>query len=126
LIGETERTARARVQQEGLETAGVATIESSEYPADSVIAQDPPAGAQGTRVSVLINRGEPASSFVMPDLIGIAGDEAVAVLRSHGLRVTIAGHQPYPGVPPGIVLRQNPSAGFEILPDRTISLEVSR
>jgi beta-lactam-binding protein with PASTA domain len=62
----------------------------------------------------------------MPDLIGVSGDEAVAVLRSRGLRVTIAGHQLYPGAPPGIILRQSPSAGFEITSDQPISLEVSR
>jgi beta-lactam-binding protein with PASTA domain len=126
LIGETERTARARVQQDGLETTGIADIKSSEYPADSVVAQDPAPGARSTRVGLLVNRGERAASFVMPDLIGVAGDEAVAVLRGRGLRVTIVGHQPYPGAPPGIILRQSPSAGFEITPDQPISLEVSR
>jgi beta-lactam-binding protein with PASTA domain len=126
LIGETERTARSRVQQDGLETSGVADIRSADYPADSVVAQDPAPGTRNTRVGVLVNRGERASSFVMPDLIGVSGDEAVAVLRAGGLRVTIAAHQSYPGAPPGIILRQSPSAGFEITPDQPISLEVSR
>jgi len=126
LIGETERTARARIQQDGLEAAAMADIQSSEYPADSVVAQDPAPGARSARVGLLVNRGARASSFVMPDLIGVSGDEAVAVLRSRGLRVTIAGLQPYPGAPPGIILRQSPSAGFEITPDQPISLEVSR
>jgi beta-lactam-binding protein with PASTA domain len=126
LIGETERTARARVQQDGLETTGIADIKSSEYPAGSVVAQDPAPGARSTRVGLLVNRGERAASFVMPDLIGVAGDDAVVVLRSRGLRVTIVGHQPYPGAPPGIILRQSPPAGFEITSDQPISLEVSR
>ena len=126
MIGETERSARARVQQDGLETTGVADIKSSDYPADSVVAQDPAPGAHSTRVGLLVNRGERAASYVMPDLIGVASDEAVAVLRGRGLRVTIVAHQPYPGAPPGIILRQSPSAGFEITPDQPISLEVSR
>jgi beta-lactam-binding protein with PASTA domain len=126
LIGDPERTAQARLQQDGLEIAGIADIKSSEYAADSVVAQDPAPGARSTRVGLLVNRGERASTFVMPDLIGVSGDEAVAVLRSRGLRVTIAGHQLYPGAPPGIILRQSPSAGFEITSDQPISLEVSR
>lgn len=126
LVGETERSARARVQQDGLETAGTADIHSSDYPAESVVAQDPAPGTHGTRVGLLVNRGERAASFVMPDLIGVAGDDAISVLRARGLRVTIVAHQPYPGAPPGIVLRQSPSAGFEIMPDQPISLEVSR
>jgi beta-lactam-binding protein with PASTA domain len=126
LLGETERTARARLMQDGLELAGVGDVRSSEHPADTVVAQDPAAGAHNPRVSILVNRGERARSYVMPDLIGVAGDQAVAVLRGHGLRVAIVASQSYPGAPAGIVIRQNPSAGFEILPDQPISLEVSR
>ena len=32
----------------------------------------------------------------------------------------------YPGVAPGIVIRQSPQAGFQITPGEPISLEVSR
>ena len=45
----------------------------------------------------------------MPDLIGVAGDAAVDLLRSRGLRVAIVAQQPYPGVPSGIILRQFPA-----------------
>jgi len=126
LVGETERTARARVVQDGLELAGVADIRSSSYPADSVVAQDPAPGTHGSRVGVLVNRGERARSYVMPDLIGITGDDAVAVLRACGLRVTIVGTQSYPGAPAGVILRQSPSAGSAVTPDQPISLEVAR
>ncbi|MEI6667963.1 MAG: PASTA domain-containing protein [Acidobacteriota bacterium] len=126
LVGDNERTARARLQPDRIETTGLADIRSSDYPPDAVVAQEPAPGARSTKVSLLVNRGERAASFVMPDLIGVAGDEAVALLRSRGLRATIVGHQPYPGAPPGIILRQSPSAGFEITPEQPISLEVSR
>ena len=126
LVGETERLAQARLQQDGLETASLADIRSSDYAADSVVAQDPAPGSHGTRVGLLVNRGERMSGFVMPDLIGIAGDEALSVLRSRGLRVTVVAQQPYPGVPPGIILRQSPSAGFEVTANQPVSLEVSR
>ena len=39
---------------------------------------------------------------------------------------TIGGERPYPGIPAGIVLRQVPSAGFQIATGDPISLEVSR
>jgi beta-lactam-binding protein with PASTA domain len=48
------------------------------------------------------------------------------MLRSSGLRVAIVAQQPYPGVPTGTVLRQNPPAGFQITGEEPISLEVSR
>jgi beta-lactam-binding protein with PASTA domain len=77
-------------------------------------------------VGVVVNRGERAAGYVMPDLIGASSDAALDVLRSRGLRVSVVAQQPYPGVPSGIILRQSPAAGFQVTPDQPISLEVSR
>ena len=77
-------------------------------------------------VALLINRGERGMTYVMTDLIGINGGRAADVLRARGFRVAVVGDHPYPGVPPGIVLRQNPQAGFQNSPGETISLEISR
>ena len=52
-------------------------------------------------VSLLVNRGEQATTYVMPDVIGMDGDRAAEALRSRGFRVTIVGSQPYPGMPAG-------------------------
>jgi beta-lactam-binding protein with PASTA domain len=90
------------------------------------MAQEPAASAKGTEVALLINRGERSHYYVMPDLIGVTGARAVDLLRTRGFRVTIVGELPYPGAPPGIVLRQSPSAGFQIAAGDPISLEVSR
>jgi beta-lactam-binding protein with PASTA domain len=62
----------------------------------------------------------------MPDLIGLAGEPAAAVLRAAGFRVALVGQRPYPGVPAGIVIRQAPPSGFQIAPGQSISLEVTR
>ena len=48
------------------------------------------------------------------------------LLRARGFRVAVVGDHPYPGVPGGVVIRQNPQAGFQIAPGEAISLEVSR
>ena len=126
LTGESERTARLRVQQEGLEVGDVASIRSGDYPAAAVIAQAPPPKTHAARVSLLVNRGERGATYVMPDLIGVNGDRAADLLRGRGFRVAVVGDHPYPGVPAGVVLRQNPQAGFQIAPGEPISLEVSR
>ncbi len=125
-VGESERTAQVRIQQDGLELAGLSEIRSADYPADVVVAQTPPPSTKGGRVSLLVNRGQRAATYVMPDLIGVNGDRAADVLRSRGFRASVVGDHPYPGVPAGIVLRQNPQAGFQIAPGEPISLEVSR
>jgi beta-lactam-binding protein with PASTA domain len=77
-------------------------------------------------VALLVNRGERAATYVMPDLIGVDGDRAAEFLRRRGFRVAVTGTQPYPGVPSGVVLRQTPAGGFQIAPGDAIALEVSR
>jgi beta-lactam-binding protein with PASTA domain len=126
VTGESERAAQLRLQQDGLGVTSLAEVRSSNAPTGTVIAQDPPATARGTEVALLINRGERSQYYVMPDLIGVPGSRAVDLLRTRGFRVTIVGELPYPGVPAGIVLRQFPSAGFQIAAGDPISLEVSR
>jgi eukaryotic-like serine/threonine-protein kinase len=126
VAGETERAAQLRITQDGLEVGDVVAIRSSDYPAGAVVAQNPAARSSATRVSLLVNHGERGATFVMPDLIGINGDRAADLLRGRGFRVAVVGDHPYPGVPAGIVIRQNPQAGFQIAPGEPISLEVSR
>jgi serine/threonine-protein kinase len=118
-----------RAQQDGLQLAAIAEIRSADYPAGSVVAQNPPAKNSmpaGAKIALLVNRGEHGTTFVMPDLIGVNGDRAADLLRSHGFRVSVVGDHPYPGVPAGIVLRQSPQGGFQIGTSDPISLEVSR
>jgi serine/threonine-protein kinase len=126
LVGQTERTARIRLDQEGLEIAAVSEFRSPDYPADAVVAQDPPPTSLSPGVSMLLNRGEQATTYVMPDLIGTDGGRASDTLRVRGFRVSIVGSQPYEGVPPGTVVRQEPAGGFRVGPADSISLEVSR
>jgi eukaryotic-like serine/threonine-protein kinase len=126
LIGESERTAQLRLQQDGFELAALSEVRTGEYPSDAVIAQTPPPKSNAARVALLVNRGERGATYVMPDLIGVNGDRAADVLRAHAFRVAVVGDHPYPGVPGGIVLRQSPQAGFQIAPGEPISLEVSR
>jgi serine/threonine-protein kinase len=126
LLGESERTAQLRMQQDGLELAALSEIRSAEYPSDAVIAQTPAAKSRAPRVALLVNRGERGATYVMPDLIGVNGDRSADLLRVRGFRVAVVGDHPYPGVPSGIILRQNPQAGFQIAPGEPISLEVSR
>ena len=126
LVGQTERSAQLRVQADSLELVSVAEIRSGRYPRSTVLAQEPPQNTRSTSVSLLVNRGERTVTYVMPDLIGADGTGAADLLREQGFRITVVGDHPYPNVPPGIVLRQYPQAGFQISPGEPISLEVSR
>ncbi|MGB7220348.1 MAG: PASTA domain-containing protein [Vicinamibacterales bacterium] len=126
LVGETERAAQQRLALDGIAVAGIAEIRSPNYPSDVVVAQTAPADGSAGGVTLLVNRGDSGASYVMPDLIGVAGDRAAEILRGQGLRVAVVAASPYPGAPAGVVLRQTPQAGYQVLPSASISLEVSQ
>jgi len=126
LVGQNERAAQSSLQQQGVVVSSVSEFRSSDYPADVIVAQDPAATSRAPEVSILLNRGELSATYVMPDVIGVDGERAADALRQQGFRVSIVGTQPYPGVPPGTVVRQQPAGGFRVGGSDAISLEVSR
>ena len=126
VVGLTERTAQLRLEAEGVAIGELAVVRSSTFPAGTVVAQTPAPGQAADTVAILVNEGERGETYVMPDLIGVNAGQAAALLRARGFRVAMTAEQPYPGVPPGIVLRQAPLGGFQITPGDAISLEVSR
>ncbi len=125
LVGETERTAQLRLDQQDLTLGTVSQVELTGIGDSFVVGQEPAPGEVGARVSLLVNR-QGGAHYLMPDLIGANADRAADVLRSAGFRVTVTGQQAYPGVMSGIVLRQQPLAGYEVSATDPIALEVSR
>ena len=126
LLGASERAAMRHLEENSFTLEQMAEIRSNQYPVDAVVAQHQRPDGDGQRVSLLINRSERGLTYVMPDLIGVDSETASDVLRRHGFRVTVVGDHPYPGVPPGVVLRQLPEPGFQVAPGEPISLEVSQ
>jgi len=126
VIGDNERIAQAKLSQSGITVGAISEIRSEEYPADAVVAQQPPPKSAAASVALLVNRVDRGITYVMPDLIGVNGDRASEALRQRGFRASVVGSSTYPGIATGIVLRQNPQPGFQIRPGEPISLEVSR
>ena len=62
----------------------------------------------------------------MPDLIGRQAADVMDGLRRHGLKVAEIRNRTYPGVAPGVVLRQFPPAGHAVSPRTPLSLDVSK
>ena len=126
LIGESETLATDRLVEDLFTLQEVAEIRSDRYPTDTVVSQDPPPYGNEEVVSILVNAGERGRTYVMPNLIGGDGNNAANILRNQGFRVTVVGNHPSPGIPPGIVIRQAPSSGFQVSKGESISLEVSQ
>ncbi|MCC7008915.1 MAG: PASTA domain-containing protein [Acidobacteria bacterium] len=126
VVGQAERTAEIVLAQAQIGIASRSEIHDGEYPAGTVIAQDPPEKQRAGQVNLLVNRGQGGVSFVMPDLIGTPASRVVDLLRRRGFRVSVSADVPYPGVPSGTVVRQRPQPGFQIGAGEPVVLEVSR
>jgi beta-lactam-binding protein with PASTA domain len=121
-----ERTAEATLAGDQIAVGYRAEVRSATYRPGVVIAQDPAPKERAATVNLLVNRAEGGATFVVPDLIGSLGIRAADILRSIGFRVAINSEVQFPGLPPGVVVRQSPQSGFRISAGDTITLEVSR
>lgn len=121
-----ERTADVALEADKIAVGIRAEIRSAAYNPGLVVAQDPAPPGRAAAVNLLVNRGERSASYVMPDLIGTLGVRTADILRRQGFRVAEASAVPYPGLPPGVVVRQAPQAGYQISFGETITIEVSR
>lgn len=125
--GQSARTARVTLEQSGVPVARVVEIEDA-APEGTVLVQMPGAGeADVSRgASLLVSSGPTGASYVMPDLIGREAGFVVTALQSAGLKVSDVRYRSYPGVAPGIVLRQAPAAGHRVSSRTPLALDVSR
>lgn len=126
--GQSARAARIALEQSGVPVARVVEIEDA-APEGTVLVQRPPAGEADISAggaSLLVSQGLGGASFVMPDLIGREATAALAGLKAAGLKVADVRYRTYPGVAPGIVLRQVPAAGYRVDGRTPLVLDVSK
>jgi serine/threonine-protein kinase len=105
----------------GLERAGLVPGERSRVDgmtaADRVIATDPPIGtlaSPGSEVHVLVNQSPANRLYVMPSLLSRTTEEARRFCLANRLRLGQIHEVPYPGLPPGVLLRQYPPEGSPV------------
>ena len=97
LVGETERTAQLRLQQDGLDAGArvgdpVERLPGRRRRRAGSAARN--AAAAACRCSS--TAASAATSYVMPDLIGVNGDRAADLLRGRGFRVAVVAQTPLP------------------------------
>ncbi len=140
-VGTEERLAALRLRRVGLEVGVTAHLPDAAAPEGTVIAQDPPAHAQGIAqpsVNLLVAAAdnETPDGFVMPDLTGMPVVAAQAALEKVGIKsapptfvdvqvppVGAGNAPPVPPVAPGSVIAQDPPAGARV--DQTIEVKLT-
>jgi len=144
VVGQGEREAAFALRRVGLEVGVTARLPYGNAAEGTVIAQDPPAHAQGIArpsVNLLVaaaSDDEP-DGFLMPELVGMTLSSAQATLARVGIRtaaptmVNVAvepvgsGDQPLrPPIKPGSVLAQVPMAGARIDQSTLVHLSVAQ
>jgi len=126
--GQSARTARIALEQGGVPVDRLVEVVDA-APEGTVIVQRPSPGEADLSsggASLLVSRGPGGASFVMPDLIGRDAEAAMRLLQAAGLKVGDVRYRSYPGVAPGIVLRQVPAAGYRVDGRTALVLDVSR
>jgi beta-lactam-binding protein with PASTA domain len=143
-VGLDERVASLRLRRVGLEAGVTVRMPWSKAAEGTVIAQDPPAHAQGIArptIDLLVAAPEDNApdGFVMPDLTGLPVVTAQAELKRVGIQterprfvdvpvapVGTGSAAPEMPVKPGSVIAQQPAAGARVAQDDLVMLTVAK
>jgi beta-lactam-binding protein with PASTA domain len=143
-VGSQQRVAALRLRRVGLEVGVVAQLPYARAAEGTVIAQDPPAHAQGIErpaVNLLVAAppDDAPDGFVMPDLVGLPIVSAQAALTKVGIQAQPATFvdiavspvgtgtaPPRVPIPPGSVTAQEPAAGSRVDQSAMVKLTVAK
>jgi len=130
LVGRSLEAASKVLGESGLQRGMISQIHTSRYAAGRIIAQEPKPGEQrikrSTPLNFLVSQGEIEPRYLMPDLIGRRAGPCLARLKELGFKVGDVRYSYYPGLEPGVIIKQHPPNGFGIARRSLIALEVSR
>lgn len=143
-VGVDERVAALKLRRVGLAVGATAQLPYAGAPEGEVLAQDPPAHAQGIagpsiNLLVAVPDQNSADGFVMPDFSGVPIVTAQATLARIGLKgppptfvdvhiPDIGGANTAPRLPvmPGSIVSQQPPAGVRVDQDTPVKFTVAK
>ncbi len=143
-VGRTEREAALTLRRVGLEVGTTAHLPDANAAEGAVLAQDPPAHAQGIaqpsiNLLVAVPDETPPDGFVMPDLIGLPVITAQAALFRVGIKTALPTVLPVaippvgtgiapPRLPirPGSVVSQQPAPGSRVDQTTLVKLDIAQ
>ncbi len=127
LEGDPLSLAQIKLKQQGLKIGQLAKIHHN-LAAGKVVAQYPPANskrARGDQINLLLSQGDPAPSYIMPDLIGMQLSAATIQAKGLGLEMAQVTAEAYPGVLSETVIHQSPKSGYMVSEGQRVELVIS-
>ncbi|WP_406341726.1 Stk1 family PASTA domain-containing Ser/Thr kinase [Streptomyces sp. NBC_01578] len=127
LLGQTEKAARQRLSDSGLELKGVDRAYSDNVDRGKVISSDPKSGARirgNGSVKIVLSRGP--EIVKVPDVRGTGLAEARRALKKVGLVPGMVTKEFSEDIGQGQVIRTDPGVGAERHPDSAVALVVSK
>jgi beta-lactam-binding protein with PASTA domain len=143
-VGRPDRVAALELRRSGLEVGVTAQLPFAAAEVGTVLAQDPPAHAQGIErpsINLLVAalNSETPDGFVMPDLTGLPVVTAQAELAKVGIKSATPAFVDVPVAPvgsgdapiraplkPGAVINQQPQAGSRVDRSTLVKLTVAK
>jgi serine/threonine-protein kinase len=126
VVGMDRAAAEAALSEAGFTPASVLQYDLT-APVGEVVNQLPAGGEQvaaGSQVGLIVSRGRPEVSVTVPDVTGMAADEATAALADAGL-AAVPVEAYVADVPEGDVAEQEPAAGDRVAPLSEVLITVS-
>lgn len=129
LEGRSSEWANQALRSSGLRKGRASQIHTPRYAAGRIIAQQPAEAAvvgRNTPIDLLVSQGAWETRYVMPDLIEKRAATALRQLKANEFQVAEVHYSYYPGLEPGVVIKQSPPHGYRIQKRSQITLEVSK
>jgi eukaryotic-like serine/threonine-protein kinase len=129
VVGLTLETVGQSLIEAGLRKGAVTLVHTPRLSAGRIMLQFPQAENPAFRdstVNILVSQGEREEKYLMPDLLSQRGESVRKALTSMGFRLAVSGSAYYPGLEPGLIIRQFPPRGFPVQKTTLISVEVSK
>jgi eukaryotic-like serine/threonine-protein kinase len=128
LRGQSLQAAQQAMEQLGLRVGRRVRVHG-QAPSEGILASDPAAGSEvppASEVALLVNMTPDRPLWVMPSLLQRPLAEVRAFSQENRLRLGQVHDVLYPGLKPGLVIRQYPAAGSQLSRSDIVALWVSR
>ena len=129
LVSLSSQRARLILEENGVCLGELSQTYSSRLNKDSIIAQVPLAGATTTRdecANLLVSLGIRPKAYKMPNLHGLALDEAMLSIENAGLTIGEINSTHNKKMARNTIIRQKPLHGFRVIEGSTVNLVINK